>query len=168
MRKWTMIGAGLALAASMAQAFAAQPSEQQVHKLLDAVGVGRMLSQMNSQVSSMMRQSLPCVPVEYWQGFIDANASQQFVDRLVPVYQRHFTAEDIEGLVKFYNSPLGQKVINEMPVATAEGAQVGQQWANQRRAQLVEQLKQKGTLDANGQCPAGAGVAPKATGSSGH
>jgi hypothetical protein len=121
---------------------------------MDVVGVGKMLTQMNAQAVSTMQQSLPCVPADYWQNYIDASQTQQFIGRLVPVYQRHFTADELDGLLKFYKSPLGQKVINEMPTTMAEASQAGQQWSHERSDQLIAELKQKGSLDTNGRCPA--------------
>ncbi|WP_229238393.1 DUF2059 domain-containing protein [Dyella amyloliquefaciens] len=148
-------GAGLALAMAGAQAMAASgpASEAQVRQLMDVVGVGKMLSQMNYQAVTTMQQSLPCVPAEYWQNYMDANATQQFIGRLVPVYQKHFNADELDGLLKFYRSPLGQKVINEMPTTMAEANQAGRQWSQERSDQLIAELKQKGSLDANGRCP---------------
>jgi hypothetical protein len=156
------MGAGLMLAGCMGTAFAAPPSDQQVRQLMDAVGMGRMLSQMNTQMAGVMQKSLPCVPASYWQGFVDANATNQLIGRMVPVYQKHFTAEDLDGLLKFYRSPLGQKVITQMPATMAEGMQIGQQWGKQRGSQMIADLQAKGTLNAQGQCPATAApqVAP--------
>lgn len=159
MRKWKGWGIALALAASMGTAAAAtQPSEEQVRQLMDVVGVGKMLSQMNTQAVSVMQQSLPCVPASYWQGYMDANGTQQFIGRLVPIYQRHFTADEIEGMLKFYRSPLGQKVITEMPTTMGEANQAGLQWSKERSDQMIAELKQKGSLDASGRCPAAPGA----------
>ena len=163
MRKWTGIAVGLVLAGCAGQALAAQPSEQQVRQLMDAVGMGRMLSQMNSQMAGVMQNALPCVPASYWQGFVDANATNQLIGRMVPVYQKHFTAEDIDGLLKFYRSPLGQKVITQMPATMAEGMQIGKQWGQERGQQMISQLQSQGTLNAQGQCPA-SGTAAKPAG----
>jgi hypothetical protein len=85
---------------------------------------------------------------------MDANQTQQFIGRLVPVYQRHFTADELDGLLKFYRSPLGQKVINEMPTTMAEANQAGQQWSEERSQQMIAELKHMGSLDASGRCPA--------------
>lgn len=160
MLKWMRWGAGLALAMAGGQVMAAAgpASEAQVRQLMDAVGVGKMLSQMNYQAVTTMQQSLPCVPAEYWQNYMDANATQQFIGRLVPVYQKHFNSDELEGLLKFYRSPLGQKVINEMPTTMAEANQAGRQWSQERSDQMIAELKQKGSLDASGRCPAKAGA----------
>jgi hypothetical protein len=160
MKKRTGMMVGVMLAGLMGPALAAPPTEQQIRQLMDAVGMGRMLGQMNTQMAGMMQKSLPCVPASYWQGFVDANATGQLIGRMVPVYQKHFTAEDIDGLLKFYRSPLGQKVITEMPSTMAEGMQIGQQWGQQRGQAMIADLQTKGTLNAQGQCPATAPAQP--------
>ncbi len=163
MRKWMGVAAGAVLAlGATAQAGAAQPSEQQVRQLFQVMHMDRMLDQMNSQMVGVMGQAVPCVPASYWQGFIDASGSQQLLGRMVPIYQSHFSADDVAGLLKFYKSPLGQKVITQMPVTMAEGMKVGQEWGRERGQAMIRQLQQNGTLDASGRCPASpAATAPK-------
>ena len=101
------------------------------------------------------------MPASYWQGFIDASSSQQLLARMVPIYQKHFTADEVGGLLKFYRSPLGKKVITEMPLTMAEGMKVGQAWGHERGQAMIKTLQQKGTLDANGRCPASPAAAPR-------
>jgi hypothetical protein len=165
MVKWIKWGAAMALAIAGGQAMAtaAPASEEQVRQLMDVVGVGKMLAQMNSQAVTTLQQSMPCVSPDFWQNYMDPSQTQLFIGRLVPVYQHHFTADELDGLLKFYRSPLGQKVINEMPTTMAEANQAGQQWSHERSAQMISELKQMGSLDANGRCPAkvattGAGI----------
>lgn len=156
MVKWMKWGAAvaLAIAGSQAMATAAPASEDQVRQLMDVVGVGKMLAQMNAQAVTTLQQSMPCVSPDFWQNYMDTSQTQLFIGRLVPVYQHHFSADELDGLLKFYRSPLGQKVINEMPTTMAEANQAGQQWSHERSAQMISELKQMGSLDANGRCPA--------------
>jgi hypothetical protein len=166
MRKWTTWGVALALAITGGQALAkstpSPASEEQVRQLMEAVGVGKMLAQMNAQAVTNLQQSMPCVQADFWQNYMDANQTQLFIGRLVPVYQRHFTADEMEGLLKFYRSPLGQKVITEMPNTMAEANQAGQQWSHERSEQMISELKQMGTLDGSGRCPAKVATTPVA------
>ena len=163
MRKWAGMAAGAVLAlGAVGQAMAAQASEKQVRQLFQVMHMERMFDQMNSQMAGVMGQAVPCVPASYWQGFIDASGSQQLLGRMVPIYQHHFSAADVAGLLKFYKSPLGQKVITQMPVTMAEGMKIGQEWGRERGQAMIRQLQQNGTLDASGRCPASpAATAPK-------
>ena len=161
MRKWKGMVAGLLLAANAGMASAAAgappsapPSTQQLHALFGMMHLDQQLMQMSAQFSGIMQKALPCVPAGYWDGFIDAPRAKELLDRMVPIYQRHFTAEDVDGLLKFYQSPLGQKVIKEMPLTMAEGMKIGQAWGRARGMQMVAVLQEQGKLDSNGRCPA--------------
>jgi uncharacterized protein len=165
MRRWIGIAASVVLvlgASGQAVAATPPPSEAQVRQLFEVLHLDQRMMQMGSQLIGLMGQAVPCVPASYWQGFIDADTTQELLGRMVPIYQSHFTAEDVAGLLKFYQSPLGQKVITQMPLTMAEGMKIGQQWGRERGQAMIEQLQQKGTLDAQGRCPASpAATTPK-------
>jgi hypothetical protein len=156
MGKLSRWGFAMALAMGMGQAMASSTpaTEDQVRQLMEVVGLGKMLLQMNTQAVTTLQQSMPCVQPDFWQNYMDDNQTQLFIGRLVPVWQHHFTSDEMNGLLKFYRSPLGQKVITEMPTTMAEANQAGQQWSHERSDQMVNELKQMGKLDSTGRCPA--------------
>jgi hypothetical protein len=159
MRKWWI---AVVLVLGGGQAVAAVPGDQQVRQLFEVMHLSQSFDQMNAQMAGMMSQAVPCVPASYWQNFIDTDGRKQLLDQMVPIYQKHFTAADVAGLLKFYKSPLGQKVITQMPVTMAEGMKAGQEWGRERGQAMIRQLQQNGTLDASGRCPASpAATAPK-------
>lgn len=41
----------------------------------------------------------------------------------IPVYEKHFTKNDLEALTGFYSTPTGQKILREMPAVLAEAMQ---------------------------------------------
>jgi hypothetical protein len=47
----------------------------------------------------------------------------EMTQAMIPAYQKHFTKGDIEAMNTFYSSPVGQKVLQELPVVTQEGMQ---------------------------------------------
>jgi uncharacterized protein len=163
--KWLMaVGACLALATG--PALAAEPSEAQVRELMQVMDVPGQFAVMNKQMAAMMSQQLPCVPASFWDTYIDKNGQEQLVKAMIPAYQHHFSADEVAGLIKFYRSPLGQKLVAQMPATMTEAAQAGQQWGRQRTSDMFSQLQKQGTLDAQGRCPGTAGAdAPASAGS---
>lgn len=157
-----LLAAFFALAAAgTVQAKPQQATDKQVRELLDATGsagmMHNMMEQMNARMGAFMQRALPCVPASYWQGFADDKAEKDLIDRMIPIYQKHFTSADVAGLLKFYRTPLGKKVIHEMPKTMSEAMQVGQQWGRNRAQKMVDDLKKNGTLNAAGKCPATGG-----------
>ncbi|MDT8386626.1 MAG: DUF2059 domain-containing protein [Thiogranum sp.] len=71
-----------------------------------------------------------------------------FSTLMIPLYDKHYTHEDIKGLVQFYKTELGQKTIKLMPVLMQESMAVGQQWGRalgpeiQRR--IIQRFKREG------------------------
>jgi hypothetical protein len=61
-------------------------------------------------------------------------------EQMVQIYGRHFSQEEIRGLLEFYGSPLGQKAASEMPKIAREiqfaARAAGQEAARQARLDL--------------------------------
>ena len=150
--KW-MIGMGLCAALAAGSAWAAPPSEAQVRELMQVMNVPGQFTVMNNQMATMMSQQLPCVSADYWKNYIDKSGQEQLLVAMIPAYQHHFTADEVEGLIKFYKSALGQKLVAQMPATMAEAAQSGQQWGRQRTSDMFAQLQKEGKLDGQGRCP---------------
>lgn len=90
----------------------------------------------------------------------------EMMDTMVPVYQKHFTHGDIQQVIAFYSSPVGKKMIAELPEVTRESMQsampVIQNWVNaemertQREAEeMASKLSaEKSKSDADKKTPA--------------
>lgn len=51
------------------------------------------------------------------------------VEALVPVYDRHFSLEEIEGMIAFMETPVGKKMVAETPQLMVESMEAGRKWA---------------------------------------
>ncbi len=77
-------------------------------------------------------------------------AAQQndLATQIVDVWANNFTLDEIKGMRAFYNTPLGQKLIQTLPAVTQQGMAAGQGWG-QRVYQAAIQ-KNKDALIARG------------------
>ena len=48
--------------------------------------------------------------------------------QMVPIYSRYYTREEIMGLIAFYETPLGRKLIKELPQILQESFAASQTW----------------------------------------
>jgi hypothetical protein len=62
---------------------------------------------------------------------------------MVPVYQRHLTKSDCDQLIAFYSSPVGQKVLRELPAITLEAMQVSSSHMRPRIEAAISKLKER-------------------------
>ena len=60
---------------------------------------------------------------------------------IIPIYAKYFSEDDILQLIAFYETPLGQKMIEVMPQLTMDSMQVSMRWMQSKVPELQEQLK---------------------------
>ena len=67
---------------------------------------------------------------------------------MIPAYQKHFTKADIAAMNAFYSSPVGQKVLQELPVVVQEGSQAAMpilsKYLDEWKDRMQQQLKEMG------------------------
>jgi len=63
-----------------------------------------------------------------------------FVNLLVPIYDKHFTHDDIKQIIRFYETPTGKKMIKTTPLITQESFAIGQKWGHDLAQDIVAEL----------------------------
>lgn len=104
--------------------------EADIRSLMELVGARDMVQDgANNAVEQSREKLLATVPNnDKGQAFVNAFAASyqkkfdvdQVTEQLVAIYDKHYTADEIKGLLQFYGSPLGQKVAAEMPKINRE------------------------------------------------
>lgn len=143
MKQFILIAAlMLASVATYAQTDAAKTAD--IVKLLELTNSADLGQQVLTGMIANLKTNLPDVPEAFWQELqaeINPDALQELI---IPIYDRHFTHEDIKGLIAFYETPLGQRVVRKLPVVTQESMQVGATWGESIAQKAVTRLQERG------------------------
>lgn len=100
---------------------------------------------MNGAITNMAAHGLPPDGVNEIRTAIDKWYDQEinFDDirpKLVDIYMQNFTEDDLKQLVSFYQSPVGQKTIKNLPTVMRDGAMIAQEYTKAKIATLNAQL----------------------------
>ena len=71
------------------------------------------------------------------------SAKDGLIDRVVPLYDKHYTHNEIRTLIRFYETPLGKKVTALRPQITKESMVVAEEWINFLEPLLVQALAKR-------------------------
>jgi len=66
-----------------------------------------------------------------------------FIDAIVPIYQKHLTKADLAAATAFYSSPAGQKILKELPSIMSESMQAGAEVGRKTLAAKSEDLNRQ-------------------------
>jgi hypothetical protein len=67
----------------------------------------------------------------------------ELIDMLVPVYDEHLTLDELEGLIEFLRTPLGQRYVDVQMELVGESAELGERWAMMVVGEVFTDLAKK-------------------------
>lgn len=123
--------------------------EKDIRKLLVLTGSAKLGKQVIDSMIVNYRKAMPQVPGAFWDDFQKEANAEALIELIVPIYDKHFTHEDIKGMITFYETPLGKKMTAAMPQITQESMAEGRKWGMQLGAKIQSKLKEKGHLKGN-------------------
>jgi len=152
--------------------------ETAIRHLLDITGgakEGENINEgMTGRVKEVMTRALPADQLPkfmdtFTQKFTASAPPSAVTDAVVKIYAQHFSLEDIQGITKFYESPVGQRMVKEMPDVARDSQNVGMQMDQKVVIDVLRgmseeypQLKQMLPPDPEHPAPAPSAVAPAA------
>ena len=132
----------------------APEKRQRIERLLEVTGalnIAKMMSEaVTRQMTNAISQARPDIPAEAMDIVAQETnavisdamvAKGGFIDLIIPVYAKHFTNEELDGLIAFYESPVGAKTVRVMPQITREAMQIGEAWGQSLGPTIVERVK---------------------------
>jgi len=124
-----------------------------IRSLMELLGVRDALQEATTKSTEQYRDSLlATVPDnDRGQAFINAFMDgyqkkfnpDDMIDGLVAIYDKHFTEDEIKGLLQFYGSPLGQKYAAEMPKVSAESNSAGHAISARVARDVMQDLRKR-------------------------
>ena len=124
----------------------AKADMKDIMRLMDLSGSANMGEQMLNQMMGTFQQRLPDVPQEFWDAYRAEMDMDELVGLIAPVYARHFTAADVQALIKFYESPVGKKMVTTQPMILQESMAIGQSYSQSVTMKLMDKLKAEGYM----------------------
>ena len=96
--------------------------------------IRQTMNGMEGNIKTSMTNALP--PGDYRDKLVDLFIKKfhsnlrtsELADRAIPVYDKHYSSAEIKELIRFYETPVGQKLLKELPAVSAELQQAGSAW----------------------------------------
>jgi hypothetical protein len=150
-----LLAASPVFAATPTPGPAVPPSDVSLRELLQLTQSQKMVDGILAQTDAMMQQSMQ--QLSGGQALNDAQRKvlddtraklvaemrrsmnwEQLEPKLITIYQKSFTQEEVDGLLAFYRSPTGQALIAKMPVVMQHSMELMQE----QTAQMMPRMRE--------------------------
>ncbi|MBL6954856.1 MAG: DUF2059 domain-containing protein [Alphaproteobacteria bacterium] len=126
---------------------AEQATRAKIHQLIAMDGAAAVADAVIDRQRPVVRQSFlaghPGIAKKAADAYVDAFASElaarqgQFLDLIVDIYAKTFTAAEVDALLAFHASPLGQKLRAATPVILELSRRAGAAWGQENGAAVA-------------------------------
>lgn len=133
----------LVCTAAQAQSPSGTEKIENIKKLIQLQGGLDDVKQNVDRLIAAYCEKLPGLGPEYIESIKKAFDEKDLVvltDKFVAAYDKHLTDEEISGLLRFYESPVGEKVTKAMPQITAEHNDFVKEWAQSSAIRVTDAL----------------------------
>lgn len=117
---------------------------------MDAMMAG-MKEHVRNQTYATLQERTPELTEEdlqFFAGIFDdvmakAISVDEIVDDIIPVYQKYMTDAELDAIIAFYSSPIGQALLDKMPAMTQEGMQVTMAKSQTRMREVLDTIERR-------------------------
>lgn len=94
-------------------------------------------------MSDQQRTQMTSAVGETMDEILDAGFMSDLMERFVPAYAEVYTEQELEAVVQFYESPVGQSVLRKMPLMGPAAAKVMVEITPRMQSEMMEKLTRK-------------------------
>lgn len=114
--------------------FKVSGAEEVLHTLMD-----ELFTLYESQYADVPKDFLAELRKEFLGDPMD-----EITKQLSPIYQKHFSLEEIKELTSFFSTPIGKKYSEKAAIISQEAMRVGQEWGLKIAKDVAKKMKEKG------------------------
>jgi len=120
-----------------------------IRRLMDLTQTSKLgdnvASYFTGRVRTVMSQNLPSDRLSQFMDtfskrFSEKVPSESITNAVIPIYSHYFTMEDIQGLITFYESPLGQRVVKLLPQVERDTQNTSLDMGNKAALEVLQSM----------------------------
>jgi uncharacterized protein len=122
--------------------------EKAIRKLIALTHAERTMLEGMKVGLDAQKKAQPDIPEVFWDEFIKqaTNNIGEFVTILVAVHDRHYTKEQIDQMIAFFETPLGRMMAEKQPAIALETVGAAERWGMKMGMQVMMDLTEKGLI----------------------
>lgn len=96
------------------------------------------------QMIEIFKPQYPNIDANEWDKIIKdfvQKSMSEYIEISMPIYQKHLSKSDLEEIIKFYQSPVGQKFSEKNALITKEVMSISQKWGMELSKKLIEEIE---------------------------
>jgi hypothetical protein len=139
-----------------------EEKRRDIIRLLEMTKAAELGTQIMQQINGSLREGFVMLPADVRERIFKILeeemekdfSKEKIIEMVLPIYDKHLSAEDVKGLIAFYESPLGQKTIGALPLIARESYEIGAARGREVGLRVMSRIASEGLLNPPSPPPA--------------
>ena len=114
-----------------------------IQKLMELMGTKAMGQQMMQTMGESLNAVGSPVAEDFFKDFMSEVNFAELIELTIPIYDKHFSHDDIKQMIAFYQSPIGKKMRQKQPVIMKESMAIGIAWSQKVSEKLLRKMREE-------------------------
>ncbi|MHB8425963.1 MAG: DUF2059 domain-containing protein, partial [Gammaproteobacteria bacterium] len=102
----------------------------------------QMINNLQASHPDISPKAFTIIKEETRKMLADPHTTDQLIEKLVPIYAKYYSDQDVRQMIAFYKTPMGKKIIRNNPEIAQDSLQQGEQWGRTVLApELVKRIQ---------------------------
>jgi hypothetical protein len=134
------VACALVVPAGLSKADEKAEKEKKVRKYLEVSGA---VANMQVTIDSMRDQldKIPNYPKDLAKKMQESFKVDELIELMIPIYMENLQSEDLDGLIAFYESPVGKRLAAATPKIVKASAEVGGRYGQEVAKKVIAELE---------------------------
>ncbi|MCK4738594.1 MAG: DUF2059 domain-containing protein [Deltaproteobacteria bacterium] len=121
-----------------------EEKNKEIKRLLKLTKSDDMFKMVIEQQMGMIRNMAPEVPEKFWNDFEEEayKGMDAMNDKIVDIYSKYLTYEEVKGIADFYQTDLGKRLIEVTPEITMDAMKLGQEWGIELGTKIIDKINE--------------------------
>ena len=133
---------GIAIAVQSIETATVSKSDD-IQKLMELMGTKAMGQQMMQTMGESLNAVGSPVAEDFFKDFMSEVNFAELIELTIPIYDKHFSHDDIKQMIAFYQSPIGKKMRQKQPVIMKESMAIGIAWSQKVSEKLLRKMREE-------------------------
>lgn len=93
--------------------------------------------------AELQRRANPQIPDEFWKELLTQLKPEDYMERMIPVYDKHFSHEEIKAFIVFFESQAGKAFLKSQNIVLQESMMAGQAYVQEIGGPILKRLRER-------------------------
>ena len=124
-----------------------EKKKENILKFMHNIKAAEMPSSTIDNIIQPYQTGIAAAPPSYWQNFKKLFPYDSVTIKMIDVYNKYFSIQDLVEMNKFLESPAGTKFMTNIPNATNDAWQIVEKWATETSVKVKDKLIMDGYIN---------------------